>query len=359
MKISGVNVKSNNTRLSPIKKFIKRSLQHFAAAFGRHTRTSKEPQLLILMYHRILPANDSRAQCEEPGMMVTPETFHLHVTLLKNYFTLIKLSDWIQLKQAGKNLPKNACAITFDDGWVDNYEYAFPVLKSLNVPATIFLVADMIGTQQRFWPERLASIMTTIASHPQYWEHRELQWLQKNTNFYRFNETPPGSEEISTLIAHFKNHSDQEMHDKLNNIETVLRLDINSKVASEQTASLLNWKQINKMINSNLIDVGSHTCHHTRLNESTPAALIKNEVINSKQIIENHTSKVINIFCYPNGDHCPEADKQVKQHYTGAVTTKFGWNTSNANIHLLQRIGLHQDISADKTAFLARISGWM
>ncbi|VAW54764.1 hypothetical protein MNBD_GAMMA06-585 [hydrothermal vent metagenome] len=355
-----MNVRSNNTTQHAVKKFIKRSLQYFAALFGRHTRVSKEPQLLILMYHRVLPGDDPRAQREEPGMMVTPETFALHLNVLKQYFTIVKLADWIKLKQAGENLPKKACAITFDDGWIDNYEYAFPVLKNLNVSATIFLVADMIGSKQLFWPERLANIMTAVTAHyPQYWSHEALSWLQKNPNLYRLNKAPPTSEEISALIASLKIYPDQEIHDKLSQIETILQLDKDNQTTDKQAASLLNWEQVNEMIDSGLVDVGSHTCHHTRLNQNTSNSLIEDEIVNSKKIIKKHTGQPVETFCYPNGDHCKEAIKQVAQNYTAAVTTQFGWNTPNKNIHLLKRVGLHQDISADKTAFLARISGWM
>jgi peptidoglycan/xylan/chitin deacetylase (PgdA/CDA1 family) len=354
-----MNVRTDYTKpipvkTSPIKKAIKRSLQHVAARFGQHTRTSKQPRLLVLMYHRILPADDPRAQCEEPGMMVTPETFRLHLELLKQYFSIVKLSDWLELKQQGKQLPASACAITFDDGWLDNYEFAFPILKELDIPATIFLVADMIGTKQQFWPERLASVMTAVATrYPQYWSHPELQWLQENPDLYQFNETPPNSEEISALIATLKDYTDQQMHEKLDRIESTLQLEDNS------ATTLLDWSQVDEMLASGLIDVGSHTCHHTRLNETTPPGQIRDEIVSSKQLIEEHTKRSVNTFCYPNGDHCPQAVELVRQNYNGAVTTKFGWNTLQNDDHLLQRIGVHQDISADKTAFLARLSGWM
>ena len=213
------------------------------------------------MYHRILPGDDPRASYEEPGMMVTPETFHLHINILKQYFSIVKLSDWIQLNRDGKKLPANACAITFDDGWADNYEFAFPVLKDLAAPATIFLVADMIGTEQSFWPERLAHIMTAVATrYPQYWKHDELKWLQEDPKLYRFCETPPTSEEISALIARVKNYSDQEMHDRLNHVEDVLQLDIRHQSTGDHPASLLTWQHVNEMTDSNLVDVDGNAC---------------------------------------------------------------------------------------------------
>lgn len=345
-----------NVRSHHLKQSIKRTLQYLAAASGRHTRTSNKPQLLILMYHRILPHHDERAKTEEPGMLVTPETFRQHMMLLKSHFTLISLSDWARLKRDNKSLPKKACVITFDDGWADNYEFAFPILQELDIPATIFLVSDMIDSDEMFWPERLARLVNTVACHyPQYWSHPELDWLQDDAANYRFSQNPASSEQLAAIIASAKDYSDQEMHDRLTHIEKTLDL----KNTDEHKASLLNWQQIKEMLATGLIEVGSHTCRHIRLNAETPEDQVLTEVVSSKRQIEDNTGHKINTFCYPNGDTSPFTLEQVKQHYDLAVTTQTGWNTIDSDLYSLKRIGIHQDITADKTAFLARISGWM
>ena len=307
------------------------------------------------MYHRILPQGDPRVAIEEPGMVVTPETFRQHIIILKEYFTIVKLADWIELKQDGKKLPALSCAITFDDGWVDNFEFAFPILTELNIPATIFLVSNMIGENKGFWPERLTRLIVTISSYyPQYWSHPELEWLQKDPDNYRFSKTLPRREELPALIASVKKYSDQEIHDRISHTENILNLD-----TGQYPHSLLNWHQVTEMLDSDLVEFGSHTCHHVRLNEQTPVELINNEIINSKAEIEKNTGHTIKTFCFPNGDYCPQSLELVRQNYMGAVTTQPGWNTVDTDIHKLRRIAIHQDIAQDKISFLARISGWM
>jgi peptidoglycan/xylan/chitin deacetylase (PgdA/CDA1 family) len=350
-----MNVRANNTTLNLFKKTIKRCIQHLAASFGRHTRNSKEPQLLVLMYHRIMPQDDPRSQLEEPGMIVSPDTFELHLKLLKQHFTIVNLSDWVQIQQDGGELPPNACAITFDDGWVDNFEYAYPILKKFKAPATIFLVSDMIGTNEMFWPERLARLIVSISSkYPQHWSHPELAWLQSNLKNYQFSHTQPTREEISALIADAKDFTDYDIHERITQIENLLQLD-----KSIPAASLLNWQQIAEMVDSGLIDLGSHTRHHVRLNSNASEETLKDEIVGSKQTIEKHTGKSVKTFCFPNGDFCTQALQLVKDNYLCAVSTQSGWNTTSADKYLIKRIGIHQDISSDETSFLARLSGWM
>lgn len=99
----------------------------------------------ILLYHHI--TTDEFTE-EESVSLISPEDFRLHMEAVKAAFSPISLRDYYEYVMCddGKvTLPKNPIVITFDDGYLSNYEIAYPILKELNIPATIFVVTDTVG----------------------------------------------------------------------------------------------------------------------------------------------------------------------------------------------------------------------
>lgn len=125
--------------------------------------------LTILAYHRVFPE-------KRGSLAVTPEIFEEQLTaFLKKGYTARTLKEVYELYlKADKKLPRKTLVLTFDDGYRDNYDYAFPVLKKLKVPATIFLAMNYIGKNKHFhWdledPD-LANIKLDDRDHPLTWD---------------------------------------------------------------------------------------------------------------------------------------------------------------------------------------------
>jgi peptidoglycan/xylan/chitin deacetylase (PgdA/CDA1 family) len=319
-----------------------------AATVGPHRWPARRSRLWILTYHRVLPADDPRAVDEEPGMVVTPDTLRNHVRWAKRHFELVALSEWVQHARAGHPLPLRSLAITFDDGWRDNYEFAFPVLQEQRAPATVFAVSHMIGTSEAFWPNRMARLLRTCGLHAAASATR-LPWLCSAGE----PDVALSPDAISRVIAACKRMSDAELRERMDEAEQRLGL------GPLSPAPLMDWDQLRTMVESGLVEVGSHTCRHTRLTDETPSGIAFAEILESRTLLERRLGRPAGLFCYPNGDASPQAMALVQEHYDAAVTTSRGINRADTPAHELRRIGLHEDVSRRRHEFTARLSTWV
>jgi peptidoglycan/xylan/chitin deacetylase (PgdA/CDA1 family) len=96
---------------------------------------------LILAYHRV---ND----WSEDSLTVHPAIFRRQLEYLSRKYRVVPLSELVEMKIKGLRSKDRLAAVTFDDGYFDNYRYAFPILKNLNFAATFFLTAGLIGTSR-------------------------------------------------------------------------------------------------------------------------------------------------------------------------------------------------------------------
>lgn len=302
--------------------------------------------LVTLMYHRILPPDDPRRALEEPGMCVTPESFQRQLRILKQLFTILPLAEWIERRQRNAPLPARACAITFDDGWRDNFEFALPILEREQVPATIFAVSDMIGTHRQFWPNRLAAL---LADNRRDRRAAPFRWLHGHAGFRA--EGPLDREAIAALIDECKALSDTELAERLDAMEA-------GGTTPPAVAPLMDWDQLRALQQTGLIEIGSHTRNHRRLLEGLDAATLHSEIVESRARLERELERPVRLFCYPNGDASAAAKMLVDRHYLAAVTTRAGINGAATPPHELLRIGIHEDVADTALKFRARLSGW-
>lgn len=112
-------------------------------------------KLIVLAYHSVTD-DPSYAL---PGIRVTPALFARQIKYLTQNYQVMDLAEAIKIDRSGKALPERAVAITFDDGYEDNYSKAFPVLKAHKAPATIFATVDPCLEGSRFWVSWLYEVL--------------------------------------------------------------------------------------------------------------------------------------------------------------------------------------------------------
>lgn len=110
---------------------------------------------VVFALHRVLPNADT-GNVYDRNVSVNVEAFEAFLVFLSANFQIVALEDF--LAEWRKGSAKGLATLTFDDGWIDNYQYAYPLLAKLRIPATIFLPTALIGTNQRLPEERIVDL---------------------------------------------------------------------------------------------------------------------------------------------------------------------------------------------------------
>lgn len=325
----------------------------FAAIALMRIKLKRSPSLVILTYHRILPSQSPLRQTEQPGMIARPEALDMHISLLKRLGAeFVSLDTWLNAQRQNKPLPRLAVAVTFDDGWQDNYEHAFPVLKKHKVPATIFLVSQRINTPWQFWPEQ---VLDLLINHAQQLNHEAMQWLRPYLGDIPASTTPSSPFTIlqaDLVINRLKALDDHAIEANLEQTRKALPA-LNQ--ANLNARPLLNKQELDTMLSSGFVTFGAHTRHHYRLNHLANQADLESEISGSHRDLEELGLNPVSIFCYPNGDITGKGEQLVQEHFTAACTTKSGWNKTSSSPFSLRRFNFHDGNGRTPLSFLASL----
>ncbi len=290
----------------------------------------------ILAYHRVLPQKDPFAIG-----LTTTDVFEKQIIALRKYFKIIPLSKLIMDITTNKVEPNSLC-ITFDDGYSDNYQHAYPILKKYDIPATIFLSTDFIGNNSVLWFDRVLQVIknTKVSSI----HINEIS--DKNFDLKGIKQKTLAVNEILELLKGYEPDKRDSIIDKLaESCETTL---------SKENELMLTWKQVNQMWNDG-IEFGAHTKSHPILSKLDETDLI-NEIVGSKEDIELKTNKSVQVFAYPNGRTTDYDERSIKileqAKFLGAVTTEPEYRNLNHHTFELPRL-LPWDMNADR--FLGRL----
>lgn len=293
--------------------------------------------LTVLTYHKIADEPDIH-----DSLIVSKSTFENHIIYLKKHYTIISGDQLADILIHGDAYPKNSCLITFDDGWLDNYTNAFPILEKYEVPAVIFICTDFVGTDNTFWHEDLKKYLLRL-------EPEALEVLRKGDSFPREIEdeliqianTPHDSrrKSIDKITELFKCHSPKDIESYLIRIGSVLGTN-----SAATKPAMLSWEQIRVMAKNN-ITFGSHTKSHCILT-NVSIDEVEIELSESKRIIEEKTGHKVYFVAYPNGNHNDDIVKKAKNlGYLAGFTCEPGFNKDTNNSLEMTRKHVHEIMS--------------
>lgn len=241
--------------------------------------------LYIFNYHRV--GDSSVTEFDENVFSCNESNFEKHLSTIQSKFEIINMGTLIDIIDNDLKIDRPLAMITFDDGYIDNYKIAFPLLMKFGVNASFFLPTLYMGNRCIPW-----------------WD--EIAWMIKNTS-RKSVQLPDWPSPVSISISDFKNTTrlvlkniktskTVSIADKLVQLRELLECEC-PKSALDQL--FMSWDNIREMYSAGM-DIGSHTHSHQLLSHLNDENQLI-ELVKSRQIIEQQIGAPVVSVAYPVG----------------------------------------------------------
>jgi len=237
--------------------------------------------VIVLTFHRVLTDSQLQQTASLGGMIVRNRTFAAFLGYASQHCEFANLAQEPDWKPSG-NLK---LAVTFDDGWADNAESVYPIASQYHVPFVVFIVPERTGTALPFWPERTVAALDRI---PAVNGSRRAVSIGK------------AIEELKALSAMERETRITQMTGSGGALE--------SSAAVDKT---MTWDQIAEL-QARGVTFGSHTSTHEILT-TIPAPQAEQEIVSSREAIQQKLGSSCELFSYPNGDYSGPVRELVAQ----------------------------------------------
>ena len=242
-------------------------------------------ELVILAYHRVaarLPAAD----VYDPGVVSCsgPE-FEREMAFVKAHFDIVSFRD---LDSDRASTARRPLIVTFDDGYKDNCEVAWPILRRLGLRATFFITTGFIGTGEMPW-----------------WD--EMEYLIRRGGGVRLTTGPWVGEDLAVdsdagadrasrvLLAASKEMPDSRRVALLQS----LREQCGGRPATDKNL-MMTWPDI-RALAADGMEIGSHTVTHPVLGNVEDPARLESELSESRRRLQSETGTAVDALSYPVG----------------------------------------------------------
>ncbi|MCX6216757.1 polysaccharide deacetylase family protein [Spirosoma sp.] len=327
--------------------------------FFNRTSASKA---LILMYHRV-----DTLPCDPWQLAVSAENFEQQLAEICQYWRPISLPE-LRRDIAARSVKDRSVVLTFDDGYIDNFVQAKPLLEKYKVPATFFIATRHCESQAPFWWDELQTILVDAPKLPDLLQipiGNELLTADLSSETVL---TPLLREKQKTWAACVNTPTERcSIYEKIwQRLKTM-----SAEEQQVQMARLREWAvlpneipatlrcmtpdHLHALASNSLFTIGSHTMNHPALGER-PAREQATEISGGNQYLHQQMGSPVKVFAYPYGNYNETSVTLVREEgLSTAVTTEEGAVTSQTNPLRLNRF---QVCNWDKPTFGKKLDAW-
>lgn len=258
--------------------------------------------LRVLAYHRVLPGSEAADFPFDPELISAwSDDFDWQMKYIASRFDVLSCRDVVDRLEHGGKLPRRPLVVTFDDGFADNFECAFPILRARGLPAVVFLATGYVGGSEIFWFDWLTYALThTACTH--------LPAATAGIDLDLPQSAELRSEAVVCLLRHLKRVPNEERTAIVARIRDSLGVSVPDELRHK--SAVLNWDQVREMASGG-IEFGSHTVTHPVLSRVLDDALLDRELVESREEIQRQTNQQVVAIAYPVGGKSAVNDRVI------------------------------------------------
>ncbi len=245
---------------------------------------SAKQNKLILVYHGVVQT-PNHAVSVGP---ISTQQFEQHLKYYKENFDVVPQGEIFKMYRDDFKPKKKTIAITFDDGYENNYTNAYPLLRKFGFPATMFIISQCVENDNAVtWYDYLDFIKQDLnVSQLQNGKFKTIAELKRYIQTINI-------EQRKTLFA-----------------EIEKQIDIKNYIAKlpREFWKLMNTQQLRELSDSGLIEIAAHTHNHPNLGD-IKVEDAKQEVTQCKQLLEGVIQKEVRSIAFPDGSYTDEVKK--------------------------------------------------
>lgn len=304
----------------------------------------KRNGILVLTFHRVLPANKFPLTGSPRGMVMRQETFEDLTSYVARHYPTVPLNDSEPEWNIAKSQPR--LAFTLDDGWIDSARVTFPIAQKYRIPLTIFICPERVGKELPFWPERVVGLWREATKSPA--KRRKIAELMAGANAKGkiAGLADPGDAFVESLLEFLKKPASEKRDALVEQIEQIVTE--NPRNGADHTVdATMSWNDIFELERGG-VTFGSHTMSHEILPHIS-AETAQLQLAESKKAIEAKLGRKCSLFAYPNGDYSFSTRDLVERcGYCRAFVDRAGTWIQASDPYLIPRSNIWEGIVAGR-----------
>lgn len=257
-------------------------------------------RLIILAYHGVTKAKSLGIENYHSKHIAESE-FRKQLAFMSTHCAVLSMDEVVHYYTEQIPFPKNAVAVTFDDGFENNYTVAAPLLVEYGIKATFYITAGMIDSEKMFWVDVVEDCIN-LTKHESVRIH-----LEKPCTFH-LNATTDKIAALEIIKAFCKNVPVPEKDRVLN--EVITQTEVTPSVSHAENYRKISTRQLQEMEANELFTIGGHSYEHNILSNFETTEQMKNDISMSMSRLHEILGKRVVHYAYPEGQ---------PQHYNQQV----------------------------------------